>query len=172
MDIGRSGSIFELRRLGWRSCCWTDQAILRFFVVAIIYQIALLIHGLLMIHDGYSASGVWNPLIVAGHHGHFVLAAYVFHLTVLGPVSEEFYSRGRLWVALRRSWGVWPTALCTAAIWWLAHWGLGLRGLFQILPDTIIITLVRLESESIRATIPVHILINLRIVLITLLSVS
>jgi membrane protease YdiL (CAAX protease family) len=78
----------------------------------------------------------------------------------VAPVAEELFFRGWLWTALRRSWGVWPTALCTAGLWLGIHAIDGPVRALILLPTAILLCLARYYGGSVRASLLVHVVNN------------
>jgi membrane protease YdiL (CAAX protease family) len=101
-----------------------------------------------------------------------LLMVYAFQLTVLAPVSEELLFRGWLWTALRRSWGAWSTGFVTGIGWWLLHAGFGSNAIFRLLPSVVILSLVRENTGSVRASVILHVLSNMRMVIVSLIALS
>ena len=90
----------------------------------------------------------------------------------LAPVAEELFFRGWFWTALRRSWSVWPTALCTGGIWVALH---ALEGMVRVpilIPAAILLSLARHYGGSVRASIPLHIANNVTAVAVQLVALS
>ena len=106
------------------------------------------------------------PLVDAFHAGPVLGLAYLINIILLAPIGGELLFRGWLWTALGPSWGIWPTALFTGAAWWLFHAYLGIETLKYLLLAAIILSLVRHYTGSVRATIVVHILDNVRLVIV------
>lgn len=90
-----------------------------------------------------------------------VLAVVMVLLAVaIAPVAEELFFRGWLWTALRRCWGVWPTALCTAGLWLGIHALDGPVRALILLPTAILLSLARHYGGSVRASLLVHVVNN------------
>src|SRR5919112_873895 len=51
------------------------------------------------------------------------LVAVIVLVCVMAPVAEEFLCRGRLFTSLRGSWGLWPAAIVTGAVFGSIHVG-------------------------------------------------
>lgn len=89
-----------------------------------------------------------------------LLAVNLLLLVALAPVAEELFFRGWLWTALRRTWGVWPTALCTACLWLGVHaLNAPVRAL-ALVPMAIMLSLARHQGGSMRASLVVHVANN------------
>ena len=84
------------------------------------------------------------------------------------PAAEELFFRGWLWTALRRCWGVWPTALCTAGLWLAIHALDGPVRVLILLPTAILLSLARHYGGSVRASLLVHVVNNSTAVVIQL----
>jgi hypothetical protein len=78
----------------------------------------------------------------------------------VAPLAEELFFRGWLWTALRRSWGVWPAALCTAGLWLGIHALDGPVRALILLPTAILLSLARHYGGSVRASLLVHVVNN------------
>jgi len=115
-----------------------------------------------------SGHGSYKPLMDAADGGPFLLMAYAIQLAILAPISEELLFRGWLWSALRNSWGAWPTAIVTGVGWWLPHAGLNSNALISAFPSVVIFGLVREITGSVRAPVILHILFNMRVVIVSL----
>ncbi len=84
------------------------------------------------------------------------------YMIVLTPLAEELFFRGWLWTGLRKHWGGLPTGLVTAIMWLLPHLDRGIGYVVLLLPAAFILTLARQVGKSVRATIPLHAVYNLR----------
>ena len=115
---------------------------------------------------------VYFPLVVALRTGPILATGYVLMITVLAPISEELFFRGWLWTALRPSWGTWPTALFTGGFWWISHAYYEPRALPFLFLTAVILSLVRHYTGSVRATIAVHMIENVRLVVMTLVALA
>jgi membrane protease YdiL (CAAX protease family) len=78
----------------------------------------------------------------------------------VAPIAEELFFRGWLWTALRRSWGVWPTAVCTAGMWLAVHALDAPARVLMLLPMAVLLSLARYYGNSVRASLAVHIVNN------------
>ena len=116
--------------------------------------------------------GTLQLMFTSHQEGPVVLAIFLFNAVVLAPLSEELLFRGWLWTALRRSWGVWPTALLTGAGWWLMHVTEGPARLAVLLLLLIVISVVRHYAGTIRATIAVHALHNAIVLTMSLVALA
>ncbi len=92
--------------------------------------------------------------------GPIVLVTHLLLLVALAPVAEELFFRGWLWTALRRSWGVWPTALCTAGLWLAVHTLDAPIRAVLLLPTAILLCLARQYGGSVRASLVLHVANN------------
>jgi membrane protease YdiL (CAAX protease family) len=102
-----------------------------------------------------------------------ILLTTMLLLAVLGaPIAEELFFRGWLWTALRRSWSVWPTALCTAGLWLAIHAIDGPLRVLILLPTAILLCLARHHGGSVRASLLVHIVNNTTAVVIQIAARS
>jgi CAAX protease family protein len=110
--------------------------------------------------SAYLAPRMPSVLALQASAGPIVLAAHVLLLVIVAPVAEELFFRGWLWTALRRSWGVWPTALCTASIWLAVHTLDGPVRAVILVPTAILLCLARHYGGSVRASLVVHIVNN------------
>jgi membrane protease YdiL (CAAX protease family) len=93
-------------------------------------------------------------------------------IAALAPLAEELFFRGWLWTALRRTWDVWPTALCSSGIWLALH---ALEGAVRVpilVPAAILLSLARHHGGSVRASIPIHVANNLTAVAIQLVAMA
>jgi uncharacterized protein len=110
------------------------------------------------------------PIALALHMsaGPIVLAGHMLLLAAVAPVAEELFFRGWLWTALRRSWGVWPTALCTAGPWLAMHTLDGPIRAVLLLPTAVLLSLARHHGGSVRASLALHLANNTTAVAIQL----
>lgn len=109
-----------------------------------------------------------RQLFAAVREGPVLVMAVLVNLAILAPIYEELLFRGWLWTALRRSWGVWPTALATSGAWLALHAPQGWTKVLFLLPLAVILSLLRHRTGSVRATIAVHMLNNARAFLLPL----
>jgi membrane protease YdiL (CAAX protease family) len=100
-----------------------------------------------------------------------VLATHVLLLVIVAPVAEELFFRGWLWTALRRTWGVWPTAVCTAAVWLAVHTLDGPIRAVILVPTAVLLCLARHYGGSVRASLLVHLVNNGAAVMIQVAAV-
>ena len=115
---------------------------------------------------------VYFPLVAALRAGPILATGYVLMITVLAPISEELFFRGWLWTALRPSWGVWPTALLTGGVWLTFTAFFEPRALPFLLLSAVTLSLVRYYTGSVRATIAVHMIENIRLVVMTSVALA
>jgi membrane protease YdiL (CAAX protease family) len=108
----------------------------------------------------YVATRVPAVLTLPVSGGPILLAIMLLLALAVAPVAEEFFFRGWLWTALRRSWGVWPTALCTAGLWLGIHALDGPVRALILLPTAILLSLARHYGGSVRASLLVHVVNN------------
>lgn len=120
---------------------------------------------------GLHLADVTPNIIAASRETPGWMTLFLIGLVVLAPLSEELLFRGWLWTALRRSWGAWPTALTTGALFWVMHAGYGWKNLLLVLPVAVVLTLVRQFTGSIRGTLVLHVLHDGGAVVLTLLLV-
>ena len=93
--------------------------------------------------------GTLSPLYIA-----WVLLAAIAG----GPVSEELFFRGWLWVGLAQWWSIRTTAAATGLLWLLAHAGDGgWRRVLVLAPTMLLITVARALGGSVRASLAVHV---------------
>jgi membrane protease YdiL (CAAX protease family) len=116
--------------------------------------------------ETYVAKSVPSVLALPISAGPVLLAVMLLLALVLAPVAEEFFFRGWLWTSLRGRWGVWPTALCTAALWLGMHALEGPVRVIILLPAAVLLSLARHYGGSVRASLLVHIVNNATAVLI------
>ncbi len=110
--------------------------------------------------DTYVASRVPAILTLPASAGPVLLAVILLVAVAVAPVAEELFFRGWLWTALRRSWGVWPTAVCTAGLWLGIHAIDGPVRALILLPTAILLCLARHYGGSVRASLLVHVVNN------------
>jgi membrane protease YdiL (CAAX protease family) len=110
--------------------------------------------------DAYVAARVPSILTLPTSAGPVLLAIILLLAVVVAPVAEELFFRGWLWTALRRSWGVWPTAICTAGLWLAIHAIDGPVRALILLPTAIVLCLARHYGGSVRASLVVHVVNN------------
>ena len=103
----------------------------------------------------WTGEGQQRQVIAAMADDPVFLIGSIVCVVVLAPISEELFFRGWLWTALRRSWGVWPTALCTTGAWLALH-GFDIARLVKLLPLAVVICIVRHYTGTVRATIAIH----------------
>ena len=92
--------------------------------------------------------------------GPFLLAMQFLLIVPFAPIVEELFFRGWLWTALRRSWGVWPTAVCTAGLWLAVHAIDAPARVLMLLPMAVLLSLARHYGNSVRASLVVHLVNN------------
>ena len=110
--------------------------------------------------SAYVATKVPVVLTLPASGGPVMLAIMLLLAVVVAPVTEELFFRGWLWSALRPSWGVWPTALCTSGLWLGIHAVDGLVRALILLPTAILLCLARHYGGSVRASLLVHVVNN------------
>jgi uncharacterized protein len=110
--------------------------------------------------DAYVATKVPSILTLPVSAGPVMLAAMLLLAVAVAPVAEELFFRGWLWTALRRSWGVFPTACCTAFLWLGIHAIDGPVRALVLLPTAILLCLARYYGGSVRASLLVHVVNN------------
>ncbi len=110
--------------------------------------------------SAYVATRVPPVLTLPMTAGPVPLAIMLLLAVAVAPVAEELFFRGWLWTALRRSWGVWPTALCTAGLWLGIHAIDGPVRALILLPTAILLCLARHYGGSVRASLLVHLVNN------------
>ena len=74
-----------------------------------------------------------------------------------GPISEELFFRGWLWMGLAHWWSIRTTAVATGLLWLLAHASDG--GPWRVIilvPTALLVTAARALGGSVRASIMVH----------------
>lgn len=114
----------------------------------------------------YVATRVPAVLTLPVSAGPVMLAIMLLLAVAVAPAAEELFFRGWLWTALRRCWGVWPTALCTAVLWLAIHALDGPVRTLVLLPTAILLSLARHYGGSVRASLLVHVVNNTTAVLI------
>src|ERR1700730_1558079 len=85
-----------------------------------------------------------------------------FGSVLLAPVSEELLYRGWLWTGLRKHWSAVPTGVLTGMLW------LGLHSAtiwVWLLPVAVILSVARHFGQSVRASIPLHMLYNFIVII-------
>ena len=115
-----SGWRFNLREagraLGLRS--FAPSALGWMFAMLVVYYIGAALFSALVIQpdqeDIGKELGVCNP-------GIGIALAAVLLIVVLAPLSEELFFRGFFFAGLRSSWGLWPSALLSGAVFGLVH---------------------------------------------------
>ena len=89
------------------------------------------------------------------------LGIYVaFRVIILGPISEELFFRGWLWVGLRKHWSPLATAAATGGMWLMVHLDVSLATPIRLLPLAIVLSFARHLGGSVRASIALHALYN------------
>lgn len=122
--------------------------------------------GWIVAHGGHPPA--LSPTITRMPDGIGPVALHIVLLGLLAPVAEEFFFRGWLWTALRRSWSPSWTLTCTTGLWVLIHFTDGTwRGLV-LLPTGVLLGLARHYGDSVRASLTLHLMNNGLIVLIQL----
>ncbi|WP_029005430.1 CPBP family intramembrane glutamic endopeptidase [Azorhizobium doebereinerae] len=81
-------------------------------------------------------------------------------IVVFGPMAEEMFCRGWIWVELRRSWSVPAVMLATAVPFLVLHGPLSSHAVLGTLPIAVALTLVRHVGGSVRAPILCHMAYN------------
>jgi membrane protease YdiL (CAAX protease family) len=89
----------------------------------------------------------------------------IFISVILAPLAEELFFRGWLWTGLRRHWGALPTAVVTSALFLAIHWPSGFATIVVILPPTVAYATARHLGRSVRASISVHMMYNLTVMI-------
>ncbi len=93
-------------------------------------------------------------------------------MTILAPLAEEFFFRGWLWDALRRSWGPAATATLTSLLWLLTHAPEGgVARMTLLVPAAIALSYARHRGGSVWASIIVHMCNNVAVAIIPWLAV-
>ena len=110
--------------------------------------------------NAYVATRVPAVLTLPVSGGPILLAIMLLLAVAVAPLAEELFFRGWLWTVLRRSWGVWPTALCTAGLWLGIHALDGPVRVLILLPTAILLSLARHYGGSVRASLLVHVVNN------------
>ena len=110
--------------------------------------------------NAYVATRVPSMLTMPAAAGPVLLGFTMVLAVAIAPVAEELFFRGWLWTALRRSWGVWPTACWTAGLWLAIHAIDGPVRALILLPTAILLCLARHYGGSVRASLLVHIVNN------------
>lgn len=91
----------------------------------------------------------------------FGLAAiHIALLALIAPIAEEFFFRGWLWTALRKTWSPAWTLTVTGGLWLAMH---GLDGIWRpliLLPTGIVLGLARHHGDSVRASLGLHLMNN------------
>jgi membrane protease YdiL (CAAX protease family) len=130
-------------------------------VAAVILWVLLYVAVLIRFHAVASFVATDVPPALAPLPGSdLVLAVRMVLVVALAPVAEELFFRGWLWTGLRRSWGVWPTAVVTSAVWLSLH-ALGAPVRVPILvPTAILLCVARHYGGSVRASLAVHVANN------------
>ena len=112
------------------------------------------------------ASDVPAALALPESPGILLLLVRLLLIAAVAPLAEELFFRGWLWTALRRSWGVWPTALCTGSLWLAVHALSGAARVPILIPAAILLSLARHYGGSVRASLPIHIANNTTAVMV------
>lgn len=150
------------------------RGLIALFIVLIIVWVLLYIALLSWFpaFAGWLASDVPAALELPKAPAPWLLAFRVLLIVGIAPLSEELFFRGWLWTALRRSWGAWPTALCTGTIWLAMHALVGPVRVPILIPAAILLSLARHYGGSVRASLPVHMANNATAMAIQLLALA
>ncbi len=148
----------------------------RVFIGILVFELGgtayALVRMLMLPENAAIRHHVYFPLVAAFRAGPILATGYVLMVTLLAPISEELLFRGWLWTALRPSWGIWPTALFTGGVWWISHAYYEPRALPFLLLTAVILSLARHYTGSVRATIAVHMIENVRLVVMTSVALA
>jgi membrane protease YdiL (CAAX protease family) len=161
MKQGRAAGRGDLRAglgIGPMHRRWLIAAFAGLIVAWVIAYVALLVR--FQAFNAYVATRVPSVLTLPVLGGPVLLAIMLLLAVAVAPVAEELFFRGWLWTVLRRSWGVWPTALCTAGLWLGIHAIDGPVRALILLPTTILLCLARHYGGSARASLLVHVVNN------------
>lgn len=78
----------------------------------------------------------------------------------LAPVAEELFFRGWLWNGLKEHWNLPLTASVISAIWLAIHLERGVFIAAALVPVAVLIALARYFGRSVKASIAVHMTLN------------
>jgi hypothetical protein len=111
------------------------------------------------------APAVVDLLQQAADIGPAMQVAIVLCIVGFAPLWEELFFRGWLWTGLRHRWGMLPVTLATALPWLLAHLSDGLARPLFLIPGAIFLSLAREYCGGVRASLVLHLLNNLVVML-------
>jgi membrane protease YdiL (CAAX protease family) len=111
------------------------------------------------------APAVVDLLQQAADIGPAMQVAIVLCIVGFAPLWEELFFRGWLWTGLRHRWGMLPVMLATALPWLLAHLSDGLARPLFLIPGAIFLSLAREYCGGVRASLVLHLLNNLVVML-------
>jgi membrane protease YdiL (CAAX protease family) len=132
----------------------------------IIALMAVLLCGYLVVLDIAVPDGIYMYLFVGVSPWRALWA--LLDQVILGPLAEELFFRGWLWMGLRRHWGILPTAVLTSALFLASHWPEALLSLAIKLPALLALATARHLGRSIRASIALHMMYNLSVPIVAL----
>jgi membrane protease YdiL (CAAX protease family) len=125
----------------------------------IIALIAILLGAYIVADDVAHAD--WRNQLFVIENGAWQRLYAIFIKVVFIPLAEELFFRGWLWTGLRRYWGALPTAVVTSALFLAIHF----PSLVPIIPSTVALATARHLGGSVRASIAVHMMNNLTVIM-------
>jgi membrane protease YdiL (CAAX protease family) len=136
----------------------SNVAVRRLPLIAILV-ITTAAYSLLMNLGAYSIRPDLAAQIVARPYWLHSIAFAV--AVLLAPIAEEFFFRGWLWNALKERWNILLTASVVSALWIAAHWDQGIFAVAGLIPIAALLAVARHFGQSVRASLAVHIALNL-----------
>jgi membrane protease YdiL (CAAX protease family) len=86
---------------------------------------------------------------------------FLFSAVFLAPIAEELFFRGWLWNALKQHWNGLLTASVVSGLWLAVHLEQGMPAVIGLIPVAVLIAFARHFGKSVRASIAVHMAMNL-----------
>jgi membrane protease YdiL (CAAX protease family) len=120
----------------------------------IIALMAVLLCAYIVLLDIAVPESIYRDLIVVARPRRALWE--FFDRVILGPLAEELFVRGWLWMGLRRHWGTLPTIVATSVLFLASHWPENLLSLGAKLPVAVGLAAARHLGGSVRASIALN----------------